>query len=68
MKQYPKGYFFINDLYKDDYFLFIGYTAKATSTKVEIDPIEHQSYEWMTIQNFVKNNPEHILNEIIEKI
>ena len=54
---------------KDDqkYFLYIGYAAKARSAIVTINPEEHSSYVWLTLDEFRKRSPNHLLTEQVEK-
>ncbi len=52
----------------DIYFLYIGYSAKALSENVTINKEEHESYEWIDIESFIKDNPQHILTEHIRKL
>lgn len=54
--------------YEDDYFLFIGYCAKALSEDVELVPDEHEGYLWVGLKEFVEENPKHVLAKQVETV
>ena len=52
----------------DIYFLYIGYSAKALSEDVIINKEEHETYEWVNIETFISENPQHILTEQVKRL
>lgn len=52
---------------KDIYYLFIGYSCRATSSNVEISD-EHSEYMWVTVEEFLKLKSADFLMDLIGKL
>ena len=52
---------------QDTYFLFIGYSCKATSSKVEISD-EHSEYKWVTTEEFLKMESADFLMDLVRHL
>ena len=55
------------DKSENKYFIYVGYSATAKTTKVKINPKEHSGFSWMTLEEFRNKAPEHILLSQISK-
>lgn len=55
------------DSSENKYFVYIGYQATATGTRVTINPAEHASFVWMSPEEFESKAPKHILLDQVIK-
>ena len=49
------------DIEVDKYFIYIGYTASISDLKVSLNKDEHSDFTWLTLKEFEKKSPNHIL-------
>ncbi len=52
---------------KDTYYLFIGYSCRATSSKVKISD-EHSEYRWVTTEEFLKLESADFLMDLVRQL
>ncbi len=55
------------DQSENKYFIYVGYKATAKDSSVVINPEEHSSFIWMTVDEFKNKAPEHILMKQVIK-
>lgn len=53
------------DAIEKEYFIYIGYKAISTNSKVVINSDEHPDFKWMTLEGFQRVAPNHILTDQI---